>query len=112
MSSVLSEKPEKQPFRKLKHTDSIRINLKFTIHPKGQRENYVAILNKMITRVQKIINSHRTKTVHRLRAMNVLSELIRTSYSMVVDVEIEQLEREIKALEKEESEAPETEGSS
>ena len=60
------------------------------------------ILDHMINRVQKIINAQKTKTNQRLRAMQVLTDLIKTSYSMIRDVEIEGLEREVKTLEEEE----------
>jgi len=62
----------------------------------------VKILDHMINRVQKIINAQKTKTNQRLRAMQVLTDLIKTSYSMIRDVEIEGLEREVKTLEEEE----------
>ena len=82
------------------------------IKPEEKRASYVELLDRMIKRVEKIINSHKTKTKQRLRAMSVLSDLIKTSYGMVRDVEIEWLEREVAALEKEESGVAETEGSS
>ncbi|MFQ6115709.1 MAG: hypothetical protein ACE5NG_16740 [bacterium] len=66
----------------------------------------MAILNEMIVRVQKIINSKKTTTKQRLRAMQILTHLIKTSYGMVRDVEIEELEREISALEEKEGENP------
>ena len=66
----------------------------------------MAILNAMIKRVEKIINSRQTITKQRLRAMQVLTDLIKTSYGMVRDVEIEELEREIASLEEEEGENP------
>jgi len=115
MSSVSSEKLEKRSVRKSKHAGGariIRVALRFTIQPEERREKYVDLLDRMIDRVEKIINSTRTTTKQRLRAMQVLTNLIKTSYGMVRDVEIEQLEREVNALEKSESEAPETEDSS
>ena len=108
MSSVLSKKLEKRSVRKSKHTGGariIRVALRFTIHPGEKREKYVELLDRMIKRVEKIINSTRTKTKQRLRAMQVLTDLIKTSYGMIRDVEIEQLERDVSALEEEEGEA-------
>jgi polyhydroxyalkanoate synthesis regulator phasin len=72
------------------------------IVPKEKREELVAILDDLTKRLMKIINSNRTKTTVRLRAMQVLAELIRTSYTMVRDAEVEELERETEKLEKEE----------
>lgn len=112
MSSVSAKKLGKRSVRKRKPTNGIRVALRFTIHPGEMREEYVELLDRMIKRVEKIINSTRTKTNQRLRAMQVLSDLIKTSYGMIRDVEIEQLEREITQLEKEESEAAEAEGTS
>ena len=111
MSSVLSEKLgdksvgiQKPPIKHPQHT--LKVALRFTIKPREQREKYVEILDKMIKRVQRIINSKKTKTKQRLRAMQVLTDLIRTSYGMIRDVEIEELEREVSALEEEADETP------
>lgn len=43
-------------------------------------------------------------TKQRLRAIEVLTDLIRTSYNMVLDVDAEENEREVEALEEEEEE--------
>jgi len=109
MSSIHSENPgnksvriQKPPTKHPQHT--LTVALRFTIKPTEEREKYVAILNAMIKRVEKIINSKKTKTKQRLRAMQVLTDLIRTSYGMVRDVEVEELEREVTALEEEEGE--------
>jgi ribosome-associated translation inhibitor RaiA len=75
---------------------------RFVIVPKEKREELVAILDDQIKRLMKMINSNRTKTKVRLRAVQVLAELIRTSYTMVRDEEVEELERETEKLEKEE----------
>jgi phage head maturation protease len=75
------------------------------IVPKEKREELVAILDDLAKRLMKIINSRKTQTTVRLRAMQVLTELIRTSYSMVRDAEVEDLERETEKLEKEEKRA-------
>lgn len=74
---------------------------RLVIIPAEKREELVTILDDMIKRLTKIINSNRTKTTVRLRAMEVLTELIRASYTMVRDVEVEELELETKKLEKE-----------
>ena len=74
---------------------------RFVIVPAKKREELVAILDDLIRRLMKIINSNRTKTTVRLRAVQALAELIRTSYTMVRDVEVEELERETEELEKE-----------
>jgi hypothetical protein len=83
---------------------------KFVINPEEKREEYVAIIDDQITRLTKMINSTRTKTTVKLRAMEVLGELIKTSYTMVREEEIEKSERETQALE-EEARRPETEDS-
>jgi polyhydroxyalkanoate synthesis regulator phasin len=72
------------------------------IVPKEKREELVATLDDLIKRLRKIINSRKTKMTVRVRAMQVLTELIRTSYTMVRDVEVEELERETETLEEEE----------
>jgi len=112
MSPVRRKKPEKPSVPKQNHPIrhpqiTFKINRKFTIIPTEKRRQYVEKLDKMIKRVENIINARKTKTKQRLRAMTVLSDLIKTSYGMVRDAEIEQLEREIEELEKEKSQASE-----
>jgi hypothetical protein len=72
---------------------------KFRVMPEEKRRELIEILDAMIRRLVKIINAKKTKTRIRLRAMTVLNDLIKTSYTMVRDVEIEHLEREITELE-------------
>ncbi len=79
---------------------------KFVIVPAEKRKELVATLDDLIKRLMKIIDSNRTKTTVRLRAMEVLAELVRTSYTMVRDAEVEELERETEKLEKEAKRAP------
>lgn len=84
-----------------KHTLQIRLCAsRFVIVPAEKRQEFVAILDDLIKRLTKIINSNRTKTTVRLRAIEVLAELVRTSYTMVRDVEVEEIERETETLEK------------
>ena len=106
MSSVHSEKLGNKSVRiqkpPIKHPQyTFTVALRFTIKPTKEREKYVELLNKMIKRVEKIINSRKTKTKQRLRAMQVLTDLIKTSYGMVRDVEIDEFEREVATLEEE-----------
>jgi hypothetical protein len=83
---------------------------KFAINPKEKRDEYISIIDDQIRRLTRIINSNRTKTTVKLRAMEKLAELIRTSYTMVREEEIEKTERETQTLE-EEARRPETEDS-
>lgn len=92
---------------KFTHKSTI-IHLKFRIHPRKfkivpeeKREELIKTLDEMINRLIKLINARRTTTKLRLRAMTVLNDLIKTSYTMIRDVEIERLEREIEAIERE-----------
>jgi hypothetical protein len=81
---------------------------RFVIVPAEKREEFVKILADMIKRLLVLISAHRTDTRVRLKAMTVLSELLNTSYTMVRDVEVEELERETEGLE-EEAKQPQTE---
>jgi hypothetical protein len=95
----------------LKLTVSIRLRTsKFVIDPEEKREEYIATIEEQVARLKKMINSTRTKTTVKLRAMEVLAELIKTSYTMVREEEIEKTERETQELE-EEAQRTETEDS-
>lgn len=104
MRRISSKMPIKRPVVQGNDMDNaciipIKIHLKFRVEPEDQRAHYVELLNMMIQQLEKIINNRRTKTTQRLRAMRLLTKLIRTSYIIVRDVDIEALEREIKAIE-------------
>jgi Mg2+ and Co2+ transporter CorA len=71
------------------------------IDPEEKRAEYIDRIEKELKRLEKIINSNRTKTMVKLRAMETLAELIKTSYTMVRDEEMEKTERETQALEEE-----------
>jgi hypothetical protein len=73
--------------------------LRFVIVPARKREELIQTLDDMIKRLLTLINAKKTKTQVRLRALEVLNELIRTSYTMIKDVEVEELERETESLE-------------
>jgi len=74
---------------------------RFVVVPAEKREELIKILDDMIKRLLTLIGARKTKTRVRLKAMTVLNELITTSYRMIRDEEIEELERETEDLEKE-----------
>ena len=74
---------------------------RFVIVPSQKREELIKILDDMIKRLLTLINARKTETRIRLKALAVLNELIQTSYTMVRDVEIQELERETESLEEE-----------
>lgn len=83
---------------------TVRIRLykvKLVIDPEEKRAEYIARIENQMERLEKMINSNRTKTTVKLRAMEVLAELIKTSYTMVREEEIEKTERETQTLEEE-----------
>lgn len=85
---------------------TLKINVftrRFVIVPAEKREEFLQILSDMISRLLKLINARKTETRVRLKAMTVLNELLNTSYTMVRDVEVEELERETEGHEQEES---------
>jgi hypothetical protein len=108
VGSVRSQKSTTIP---LQTTYKMTIYLReFKIVPAKRREELIKILDDVIQRLLTLISSKKTTTALRLRAMAVLNELINTSYRMIRDVDVEQVERETKTLE-EEARRPETEDS-
>jgi hypothetical protein len=99
LNSVRSQKPLIIPSQ-----ITFRISVyprKFVVIPVEKRGELIRILDDMIKRLLTLINARKTKTRVRLKAMTVLNELINTSYRMIRDEEIEELERETEDLEKE-----------
>ena len=100
----ISNESTKRPIPTASSTDELRvipvkINLQFRIEPKDERTHYVELLNMMIRKLEAIINGSRTRVSQRLRAMKLLTDLIQTSYTIVRDVDIENLERDIETIE-------------
>lgn len=100
-------KAGKSRCRRPKHALNIRLN--FIVMPREKRDEYIQLLDRMIKRVEQIINSNRTDTKTRLRALEVLTKLIQASYELLRDVEVEQLEQEVARLEAEAAGAPQQE---
>ena len=71
------------------------------IEPEAKRNEYIERLDNVIEKLEEIINSEDTDEKTRIRAANVLARLISTSYVMVRDIDIENLERELEELQKE-----------
>jgi hypothetical protein len=99
VSSVRSQKPLIIPSQ-----ITLRMRVyprRFVVVPAQKREELIKILDDMVKRLLTLINARKTKTRVRLKAMTVLNDLINTSYRMIRDEEIEELERETEELEKE-----------
>jgi len=73
----------------------------FRIVPAEKREEYIGMLDGVIKRLLTMINSRKTPTSVRLKAIMVFNYLINTSYNMVTDMEVEELERQTTTLEEE-----------
>ena len=69
--------------------------------PAEKREEFIKILDDLMKRTMVLINARRTPNHVRLRATEVLKDLINASYTMVRDIEVEELERETEELEAE-----------
>ncbi len=73
------------------------------IEPEREREHLINRLKIIIRRLERLIENPNTSIKIRLRAIDTLTRVIRMCYIMIRDVEIDSLEREIEALEKEET---------
>ncbi len=101
---IIPNESTKRPIPPASSADELRvipvkINLQFRIEPKDERAHYVELLNMMIRKLEAIVNGQRTRIPQRLRAMKLLTDLIQTSYTIVRDVDIENLERDIETIE-------------
>ncbi|HML02644.1 MAG TPA: hypothetical protein VK487_04640 [Candidatus Bathyarchaeia archaeon] len=99
LSSVRSRKVTRIPSQT---TYKITVYLRaFRIVPAEKRIEYIEMLDGVIKRLLTMINSKKTKTPVRLKCMMVFNYLINTSYNMITDVEVEELERQTAELEEE-----------
>ena len=79
-------------------------SLKFTLDVSLEREDLYSRLQNAIQVVQTIINTTDKPTL-KIRAYRLLGDLINKAGTLLKDVEIENLEREVEALKKAEAEA-------
>jgi len=80
------------------------------IDPAKKRENYIARLEKVVGQCDKMISDPEGVEEIQVKAMSVLIRAIKVCYGLVVDVEVERLEREVEELEEEERELAEKRG--
>ena len=70
------------------------------IKPKEKRHEYIRRLDKAIETLEGIINSEEADEKTRIQAANSLARLISTSYVMIADIDVENIEEEVENLEK------------
>jgi len=99
LKKKFGKKPEMNPFSIEKS-----FSLKFTLDVSLEREDLYSRLQNAIQVVQTIINTTDKPTL-KIRAYRLLGDLINKAGTLLKDVEIEDLEREIEALKKAEAKA-------
>ena len=70
------------------------------IKPEEKRHDYIRRTDKATETLEEIINSEQAYEKTRIQAANSLARLISTSYVMVQDIDIENIEEEIENLKK------------
>jgi predicted amidohydrolase YtcJ len=70
------------------------------IKPREKRHEYIKRLDKAIETLEGIINSEETEEKTRIQAANALARLISTSYVMIQDIDVENIEEEVENLKK------------
>jgi hypothetical protein len=84
--------------------DGIRFSFstrRVRIEPRKKRENYVKRLEKVMRQCEKIVNDPAGFEDIQLRALGVLIQAIKVCYGIVLDLEVETLEKEVVELEEE-----------
>ena len=70
------------------------------IKPEKKRHEYIKRLDKAIETLEEIINSEEAYEKTMIQAANSLARLISTSYVMVQDIDVENIEEEVENLKK------------
>ena len=70
------------------------------IKPREKRHEYIERLDKAIETLEGIINSEEADEKTRIQAANSLARLISTSYVMIADIDVENIEEEVENLKK------------
>ena len=70
------------------------------IKPKEKRHEYIQRLDQAIETLEAIINSEDADEKTRIQAANSLARLIGASYTMIVDIDVENIEAEAETLKK------------
>ena len=64
-------------------------------NPSNKREEYLDRLDAAATKVQNILDNDHTSKATRIKAANSIANIIRVSYTIVRDIDIEEIERDI-----------------
>ena len=70
------------------------------IKPEEKRHEYIRRIDKVIETLEAIINSEEADEKIRIQAANALARLVSTSYVMIVDIDIENIEEQAETLQK------------
>jgi mRNA-degrading endonuclease RelE of RelBE toxin-antitoxin system len=70
------------------------------IKPREKRNEYIKRLDKAVETLEGIINSEEIDEKTRIQAANALARLISTSYVIIRDIDIENIEEEVENLKK------------
>ena len=70
------------------------------IKPDKKRHEYIRRIDKAIETLEAIINSDEADEKIRIQAANALARLVTTSYGMIVDIDVENIEEEAETLRK------------
>lgn len=86
--------------RKRKSPQELRVTLRrITIRPDEKRAEYIGKLDEMIKRLESIIDSEYAEEKMRLRAVDTLTRVIKAAYTMVKDMELEAIDRQLDEME-------------
>jgi len=69
------------------------------IDPGKKREEFLDRLDAAISKIEAILNSENSSEAIKIQAANTLSNILRVSYTIVRDIDIENVEREISEIE-------------
>jgi len=69
------------------------------VYPRKKRQEYIDRLENLFIQLDSIQQNENIPTKTKLRAMDTLNRTIKNCYVMVTDIEIEELEEELKRLE-------------
>lgn len=70
----------------------------FTIEVTPEREGLYERLKEAVEEVEAILDDPKLHVKHRLRALNVLSSIIKTSSGLLKDVQLDEIEAELREL--------------
>jgi hypothetical protein len=94
---VARRKPKNITVRSSGYDIQLRVR-RLRTNPANKREEFLDRLDAAATKIQDILDNDHSSKATKIKAANSIANIIRASYAIVRDIDIEEIEREIEEI--------------